>query len=721
MGARRRVGREVVLLAIIMALVILVLPRLEAASTDPVRFAVIGDYGLAGPEAAAVAALVTSWAPDFIVTTGDNNYYYGAASTIDQNIGQYYHAYISPYYGHYGPGAATNRFFPALGNHDWETPGARPYLDYFTLPGNERYYDVQRGPVHIFVLDSDWSEPDGIEVDSVQASWLRAGLAASSARWKVAVLHHPPYSSGTHGSTIAMQWPFEAWGAHAVLAGHDHLYERVTVGDFPYLVNGLGGAGRYAFRTPVEGSQVRYAADHGAMLVDADDQQITFQFFSRGGGLVDTYTLYASPSTHVPATPTDLSALTISGSEVDLAWVDNASNEQNIAIEVSTDGSTFTPLAGLGRNVTRHPLGSLDPLSTYHFRVRARNAAGDSPPSPVATATTTAAGVPGAPTALKAQAVTATRIDLTWTDGSDNERGFVVERSANGGAFAEVTSRPRNASAYSDAGLDWTVTYAYRVHAYNAFGQSTTSNTVASSTAVADLVLTALADVPAAVRPGEAFPVTSSTRNQGVIVSPSSHTRFYLVPPSGGTRIALPGTASIPNLAPGQEVSRKTTVSAPTSTPVGEYAFEGCADDRQTLVESAEGNNCRRATAPIAIGWPDLVTLTASDPPTSIRRGLKFPITDTMGNQGVANATAFKTRYYLTLDALPGPPLSGTRSVPALRAGQASKGTVTVGVPASTPLATYRVLVCADATGAVREANETNNCLASQGYVTVVP
>ena len=39
----------------------------------------------------------------------------------------------------------------------------------------------------------------------------------------------------------ALQWPFEAWGAHAVLAGHDHLYERVTFGNFPYFVNGLGG------------------------------------------------------------------------------------------------------------------------------------------------------------------------------------------------------------------------------------------------------------------------------------------------------------------------------------------------------------------------------------------------------------------------------------------------------------------------------------------------
>ena len=78
----------------------------------PVRFAVIGDYGLAGEPEAGVAALVKSWDPDFIITLGDNNYPDGAADTIDENIGQYYHEYIYPYAGEYGEGSDINRFFP---------------------------------------------------------------------------------------------------------------------------------------------------------------------------------------------------------------------------------------------------------------------------------------------------------------------------------------------------------------------------------------------------------------------------------------------------------------------------------------------------------------------------------------------------------------------------------------------------------------------------------
>ena len=75
-----------------------------------VRFAVIGDYGLSGAAEAEVAALVHSWEPDIIITTGDNNYPSGSAETIDENIGQYYHDYISPYLGSYGAGAEENRF-----------------------------------------------------------------------------------------------------------------------------------------------------------------------------------------------------------------------------------------------------------------------------------------------------------------------------------------------------------------------------------------------------------------------------------------------------------------------------------------------------------------------------------------------------------------------------------------------------------------------------------
>jgi tartrate-resistant acid phosphatase type 5 len=268
------------------------IPSSVPTALPGIRFAVIGDYGLDGPGLQQVANLVKSWQPDFIITTGDNNYPDGSANTIDDNIGKYFHDFIANYKGIFGNGASQNRFFPTLGNHDWVSAGAQPYLDYFSLPGNGRYYSFTWGPVEFFALDSNEQEPDGVGRSSIQASWLKAGLAASHAPWRIVYFHHAPFSSGiTHGSTNWMQWPFQAWGASAVLSGHEHTYERLLVDGIPYIVDGLGGASRYNFGTPLPQSQVRYSANFGALLIVATSEQMTFQFININGEVIDQYSL----------------------------------------------------------------------------------------------------------------------------------------------------------------------------------------------------------------------------------------------------------------------------------------------------------------------------------------------------------------------------------------------------------------------------------------------
>lgn len=285
-----------------------------ALAQDTVRVAVIGDYGAAErnpAEATAeanVAALVAGWAPDYIVTTGDNNYPSGAAETIDANIGQHYHSFIHPYTGTYGTGApgGVNRFFPSLGNHDYLSANAQAYVDFFSLPGNERYYDFEWGPIHWFMLDAD-PILRGVEISATQALWLQRGLAASSARWQIVVLHQAPLSSGLHGSYPALQWPFAAWGAEAVLAGHDHDYERILRDGAAYFVNGSGGASLYPlgppFTQPIPGSQVRFWGQHGAMLIEASETLIRFQFITTSGGVVDTYQIGWPADAHLAWLP----------------------------------------------------------------------------------------------------------------------------------------------------------------------------------------------------------------------------------------------------------------------------------------------------------------------------------------------------------------------------------------------------------------------------------
>lgn len=264
------------------------------AAEEDVLFAVIGDYGQAGRHAFQVAEMIDSWEVDFIVTTGDNNYPDGEASTIDENIGQYYHRYIGNYQGEYNRGSEINRFFPSLGNHDWVAEGAEPYLDYFTLPGNERFYDFVWEPVHFFVLDSDSHEPDGVGVSSEQAAWLRESMADSEELWQVVVMHHPPYSSGDHGSTDWMQWPFKDWGADLVLSGHDHVYERLEIDGLTYITIGLSGhASRYSFPNVLPESQFRYMEDWGALRIFTTAEGMRIEFIIVDGTVIESIEIVA--------------------------------------------------------------------------------------------------------------------------------------------------------------------------------------------------------------------------------------------------------------------------------------------------------------------------------------------------------------------------------------------------------------------------------------------
>ncbi|HEX8521288.1 MAG TPA: PA14 domain-containing protein [Tepidisphaeraceae bacterium] len=257
------------------------------------RIAAIGDYGKNNFYENGTASLMQSWAPNAMITVGDNNYPRGEAPTIDANVGRYFHNYIAPYTGSYGAGAKTNAFFPTLGNHDWETQSAKPFFDYFTLPGNERYYDVRIGSVHLFALDSDPAEPDGTSSTSKQAQWLKQKLTASTAPFKIVYFHHAPFSSGEEGNTPYMDWPFNQWGADAVVTGHNHVYERIVRNDTNYIVNGAGGFPGKILQPLIEGSVAQNNSDSGALLILASDTYLTLQYQLRSGQIVDTVTIVA--------------------------------------------------------------------------------------------------------------------------------------------------------------------------------------------------------------------------------------------------------------------------------------------------------------------------------------------------------------------------------------------------------------------------------------------
>jgi acid phosphatase type 7 len=133
-------------------------------------------------------------------------------------------------------------FFPALGNHENQSP---LFFSDFDLPNNEQWYSVKRDGIHFVVLNSCASTRSGSE----QLTWLAADLSQvdDSIKFIVAVLHHPPYSTGPHtedemGLRETLVPLFEQYGVDIVFSGHDHDYERSYCGGRYYIVTGGGGA-----------------------------------------------------------------------------------------------------------------------------------------------------------------------------------------------------------------------------------------------------------------------------------------------------------------------------------------------------------------------------------------------------------------------------------------------------------------------------------------------
>jgi len=287
-------------------------------STGTTVLAALADYGLAGTNHDEVAALINSWSPQAVVAMGDNNYPDGQAATIAaNNVG--YESYI-----------VSDRFFPAIGNHDYccSSTGTdlTPHLTYFfdgTAPGEGgRYYSRRIGNVEIFCLNAGWNssqaaaavgdpyyvttqEPSGNSLTSTQALWLKQALQESTATWKIVYSHYPPYASETTTNNYApgyprLRWPFKAWGADLYLAGHVHAYERLEVDGLTYITCGVGGAGNRVFDGYVSpGSVVRYAplgatTEHGALRIFATGQGLQIDFILDTGQVIDRVFLDAT-------------------------------------------------------------------------------------------------------------------------------------------------------------------------------------------------------------------------------------------------------------------------------------------------------------------------------------------------------------------------------------------------------------------------------------------
>ena len=166
----------------------------------------------------------------------------------------------------------------------------------------------------------------------------------------------------------------------------------------------------------------------------------------------------------------------MSGTRIDLSWSDDSDNEDGFKIERKQGaGGSYSQIATVPAGTTSYQSKNLLPNTTYYYRVRSYNIAGDSTPSSAASAKTL--GPPAAPTNLTAEATSGTSVNLIWKDNADNETGFKIERKGGAsGIFAQIATVGSNVKTYQNIGLTSDTRYTYRVRSYNASGDSGNSN-----------------------------------------------------------------------------------------------------------------------------------------------------------------------------------------------------------------------------------------------------
>ena len=242
--------------------------RAARTGTDAFTFAVMGDCGAGTKGQKQVAKVLERSAAELVLLTGDIIYGRGEEEFYDTR-----------FYEPYRKSLSRINFWPALGNHDAGSKDGAPLLSLFDVPGNGpaglqtgRNYSFDYGHAHFVSFDST------ANVATLKKSigpWLSADLRASRQPWKFVFMHHPPFSSASHGEDPRIRdvmVPFFTEGkADIVFSGHDHSYERIRPKDgVMYVVSGNGGQTLYGHKKPHDYTELFYNEKHGLTEVTLD-------------------------------------------------------------------------------------------------------------------------------------------------------------------------------------------------------------------------------------------------------------------------------------------------------------------------------------------------------------------------------------------------------------------------------------------------------------------
>ncbi len=276
-----------------------------APAQTTVRFAVDRRLRLDSTNEQNVANIIASQAADIIITTGDNNYPSGSATTIDCNIGRDYHNYIAAYTGSYTQLRCRQRTSssPRWGTTTWTTAAwAHPTTTTSRCraralpPATPRAMSATMiivvGPVHFFVINSDPREPNGTH------ERLRAGAVAASATgcrhrtMEGRLLPSPSVHIRAYTSLPPQKCGGRSKrGAHRLYSKATTMFTNASCGTTTPTAcrchispSATAGTRTYAFGTPVEGSITRRTGEYGTVIAEASESTLNFKYYSYGAG-----------------------------------------------------------------------------------------------------------------------------------------------------------------------------------------------------------------------------------------------------------------------------------------------------------------------------------------------------------------------------------------------------------------------------------------------------
>ena len=240
----------------------------------------VGDCTLPG---AGLTGLLLDNLRGTILALGDLAYPHGSRA----NFNECYH----PHWGRH-----RSRTMPVPGNHEYETPGAEGYFNYFDeaagFPGGG-YYSFTRAGWLIIALNSELPMGEG----SAQFAWLRGQLAPPVATCTLAYWHRPLFSSGPNGNNPDVRPLFRALydaGAEIVLTGHEHSYERFARQDpegradptrgIRQFVVGTGGARLSPTSGPARPNSEARGSEWGVLKVTLGGAGYEWEFTPVAGG-----------------------------------------------------------------------------------------------------------------------------------------------------------------------------------------------------------------------------------------------------------------------------------------------------------------------------------------------------------------------------------------------------------------------------------------------------